>query len=118
MLRAAALDVSADDPDAVIAQWGALHPIGRVGAPAEVADAIVFLASPMSSFVTGADLRVDGGVLAGVALPAPTPPTPRGPKTYGDVNREVPGHRRGRLHRRLGRAAAARRGRAGGGHPT
>jgi NAD(P)-dependent dehydrogenase (short-subunit alcohol dehydrogenase family) len=72
MLRAAALDVSADDPDAVIAQWGALHPIGRVGAPAEVADAIVFLASPMSSFVTGADLRVDGGVLAGVALPAPT----------------------------------------------
>jgi len=72
MLRAAALDVSADDPDAVIAQWGALHPIGRVGAPAEVADAIVFLASPMSSFVTGVDLRVDGGVLAGVALPAPT----------------------------------------------
>jgi len=72
MLRAAALDVSADDPDAVIAQWGALHPIGRVGSPAEVADAIVFLASPMSSFVTGADLRVDGGVLAGVALPAPT----------------------------------------------
>jgi NAD(P)-dependent dehydrogenase (short-subunit alcohol dehydrogenase family) len=72
MLRAAALDVSADDPDAVIAQWGALHPIGRVGAAAEIADAIVFLASPMSSFVTGADLRVDGGVLASVALPAPT----------------------------------------------
>jgi NAD(P)-dependent dehydrogenase (short-subunit alcohol dehydrogenase family) len=72
MLRAAALDVSADDPDAVIAQWGALHPIGRVGSPAEIADVIVFLASPLSSFVTGADLRVDGGVLAGVALPAPT----------------------------------------------
>src|SRR5205807_2688491 len=70
-LRAAARDVSADDPDAVIAQWGAMHPIGRVGAPAEIADAIVFLASPLSSFVTGADLRVDGGVLAGVALPAP-----------------------------------------------
>ncbi|HEY3879859.1 MAG TPA: SDR family oxidoreductase [Trebonia sp.] len=72
MLRAAARDVSADDPEAVIAGWGAQHPIGRVGTPAEIADAIVFLASPMSSFVTGADLRVDGGVLAGVALPAPT----------------------------------------------
>jgi NAD(P)-dependent dehydrogenase (short-subunit alcohol dehydrogenase family) len=71
MLRAAARDVSAEDPDAVIAQWGSLHPIGRVGAPAEIADAILFLASPLSSFVTGADLRVDGGVLAGVALPAP-----------------------------------------------
>jgi NAD(P)-dependent dehydrogenase (short-subunit alcohol dehydrogenase family) len=71
MLRQAALDISADDPDGVIARWGALHPLGRVGTPAEIADVIVFLASPMASFVTGADLRVDGGVLAGVALPAP-----------------------------------------------
>jgi NAD(P)-dependent dehydrogenase (short-subunit alcohol dehydrogenase family) len=72
MLRAAARDVSPEDPDAVIALWGSLHPLGRVGAPAEIADVIVFLASPMSSFVTGADLRVDGGVLAAVALPAPS----------------------------------------------
>jgi NAD(P)-dependent dehydrogenase (short-subunit alcohol dehydrogenase family) len=72
MLRQAARDISADDPDGVIARWGAQHPIGRVGTPAEIAAVIVFLASPMSSFVTGADLRVDGGVLAGVALPAPS----------------------------------------------
>jgi NAD(P)-dependent dehydrogenase (short-subunit alcohol dehydrogenase family) len=71
MLRAAARDVCAEDPDSVIAQWGSLHPLGRVGAPAEIADVILFLASPLSSFVTGADLRADGGVLAGVALPAP-----------------------------------------------
>ena len=71
MLRAAARDVSAENPDSVIAQWGSLHPLGRVGAPAEIADVILFLASPLSSFVTGADLRADGGVLAGVALPAP-----------------------------------------------
>jgi NAD(P)-dependent dehydrogenase (short-subunit alcohol dehydrogenase family) len=71
MLRAAARDVSAEDPDSVIAQWGSLHPLGRVGTPAEIADVILFLASPLSSFVTGADLRADGGVLAGVALPAP-----------------------------------------------
>jgi NAD(P)-dependent dehydrogenase (short-subunit alcohol dehydrogenase family) len=71
MLRAAARDVSAEDPDSVIAQWGSLHPLGRVGTPAEIADVILFLASPLSSFVTGADVRADGGVLAGVALPAP-----------------------------------------------
>jgi len=71
MLRQSARDVSAEDPDAVIAQWGAHHPIGRVGAPAEIAEAILFLASPLSSFVTGADLRVDGGLLAGVAVPGP-----------------------------------------------
>jgi NAD(P)-dependent dehydrogenase (short-subunit alcohol dehydrogenase family) len=76
MLRQSARDVSAENPDAVIAQWGASHPIGRVGQPAEVADAILFLASPMSSFVTGAELRVDGGVLASVpvALPGRTDP--------------------------------------------
>ena len=72
MLRASAREVDASNPDAVIAQWGSLHPLGHVGQPAEIAEAIAFLASPMSSFMTGADLRVDGGVLAGVALAAPS----------------------------------------------
>jgi NAD(P)-dependent dehydrogenase (short-subunit alcohol dehydrogenase family) len=71
MLRASALSISPDDPDRIIAQWGAQHPIGRVGQPGEVADAIVFLVSPHSSFVTGSDLRIDGGALAGVSLAAP-----------------------------------------------
>ena len=48
-----------------------MYPIGRVGLPGEVADTILYLVSPLSSFVTGADLRVDGGLLAGVALVAP-----------------------------------------------
>lgn len=39
-------------------------PLGRPSAPTEVASAAVFLASDESSFVTGADLRVDGGYLA------------------------------------------------------
>ena len=37
-------------------------PLGRHGAPAEIGDAILFLASPMSSFVTGSMLMVDGGM--------------------------------------------------------
>jgi NAD(P)-dependent dehydrogenase (short-subunit alcohol dehydrogenase family) len=41
-----------------------MHPMGRLGEPAEVASAIVFLASDDASFITGAVLPVDGGYLA------------------------------------------------------
>ncbi|MGE5636130.1 MAG: SDR family NAD(P)-dependent oxidoreductase [Nocardioidaceae bacterium] len=36
-------------------------PMGRLGDPAEVAEAVLFLASPRSSYVTGSELYVDGG---------------------------------------------------------
>jgi NAD(P)-dependent dehydrogenase (short-subunit alcohol dehydrogenase family) len=42
----------------------AAHPMGRLGEPSEVAEAILFLASDKASFVTGAILPVDGGFLA------------------------------------------------------
>ena len=40
----------------------ARNPTGRMGTPEEVADAVAFLASPVSSFTTGANLIVDGGL--------------------------------------------------------
>lgn len=40
-------------------------PQGRLGEMEEIADAMVFLASPMSSFMTGSGLCVDGGFTAG-----------------------------------------------------
>lgn len=42
-------------------QMRALHPLGRVGQPAEVAAAVSYLLSPEASFINGAILPVDGG---------------------------------------------------------
>jgi NAD(P)-dependent dehydrogenase (short-subunit alcohol dehydrogenase family) len=52
-----------DDPEKVIQTCNRMHPVGRIGKPEEVADAIVYLASPMASFITGTALVVDGGML-------------------------------------------------------
>ncbi|HMN70468.1 MAG TPA: SDR family oxidoreductase [Rhodoblastus sp.] len=48
-------------PD-VIEQRAARIPMGRLGQPSELADTIVFLASPMASFVTGQNVNCDGGL--------------------------------------------------------
>ena len=43
-------------------------PLGRFGKPEEIADTITFLASDRSSFTTGANFIVDGGIIAGIRL--------------------------------------------------
>ena len=53
----------ADDWPEGVARWQASAPLGRLGTPADVGDACVFLCSDLARWVTGIDLVVDGGVL-------------------------------------------------------
>ena len=59
-----ATDAVAELPEEYKAPMIEAHPIGRLGEPSEVANAILFLASDEASFVTGVILPVDGGYLA------------------------------------------------------
>ena len=54
-----------DEVDATLATFAPLHPLGRVGTPTDVANAITFLLSEDSSWITGTILNVDGGIMAG-----------------------------------------------------
>ena len=52
----------ADKVEAAVAQMGEGNPIGRLADPREIGKAAVFLSSDASSFVTGVELFVDGGM--------------------------------------------------------
>jgi NAD(P)-dependent dehydrogenase (short-subunit alcohol dehydrogenase family) len=51
-----------DDPAAEADKWRRMHPIGRLGTPAEIAAMVAFLASSEARFCTGASFVVDGGI--------------------------------------------------------
>jgi NAD(P)-dependent dehydrogenase (short-subunit alcohol dehydrogenase family) len=47
------------------------HPLGRLGSPEEIAQAVLWIASPGASFVTATDLEVDGGLGSFAAFAEP-----------------------------------------------
>jgi NAD(P)-dependent dehydrogenase (short-subunit alcohol dehydrogenase family) len=55
-------DMVSNLPEAALNQVKAITPMGRLGKPEEIADAVVFLASPKSAYVTGQVLAVNGGM--------------------------------------------------------
>jgi 3-oxoacyl-(acyl-carrier-protein) reductase len=55
-------DMLKDVPEAALEQVRAMTPMGRLGKAEEIADAIVFLASPRASYITGQVLAVNGGM--------------------------------------------------------
>ena len=60
---------SMEDPVAFRRDIGKIHPLGRTGAPEEVAGLITFLASPDAGFITGQVYTVDGGRMTKLSLP-------------------------------------------------
>jgi NAD(P)-dependent dehydrogenase (short-subunit alcohol dehydrogenase family) len=57
-----------DGMEQTLQQWGDTHPLGRVAHAKEIANVIAFLLSDEASFITGATHRIDGGLLARLAV--------------------------------------------------
>jgi len=57
-----ATDMTSGLPGAQKAALLGQIPLGRLGTPQEVADAVVFLASPQAGYITGSELHVNGGM--------------------------------------------------------
>lgn len=55
------VEMKGQDPEELIAKKGGANPLGRMGRPEEIANAALFLLSDEASFITGTELRVDGG---------------------------------------------------------
>jgi NAD(P)-dependent dehydrogenase (short-subunit alcohol dehydrogenase family) len=57
--------LSKEEVPKVLPTFNAFHPLGRIGQPGDVAEAILFFASDQSAWIIGTILLVDGGVMAG-----------------------------------------------------
>lgn len=62
-------DWIAREDEALRPEDHAIHPLGRVGRPADIARAALYLCDPASEFITGTDLIVDGGMQRVMAYP-------------------------------------------------
>ena len=74
MLRNTARLLSDGSPagmQALVDDWGSAHALQRTGTIQELGAVISFVTSPRASFMTGDDIRVDGGLLARLAATAP-----------------------------------------------
>jgi 3-oxoacyl-[acyl-carrier protein] reductase len=60
-----ATEILVSMPEKIIDGMKARTPLGRLGEPRDIANAYLFLASDQASFITGATLRVDGGIVVG-----------------------------------------------------
>jgi NAD(P)-dependent dehydrogenase (short-subunit alcohol dehydrogenase family) len=58
------LERAAEDNKQFVETLKSMHPIGRIGDPEEIANAVVWLLSDKASFVLGHTLLVDGGVVS------------------------------------------------------
>lgn len=72
MVRTALSERLYSDPD-LLRRREAFVPLGSIGTPRQIADAVLFLASERSAYVTGQELLVDGGVAQTVVQSFPNP---------------------------------------------
>ena len=68
LLRAAGEHFNPSDPDGAMKNWGALHPLGFLIQPRDIANVIAFLASDEARVITGAPIIADSGLLAGLGV--------------------------------------------------
>ena len=59
-----AVESTGQTMEEAVGQMSRAHPIGRIGTPADIAEAVLFLAGPRASFMTGEYVCVDGGLMA------------------------------------------------------